>query len=152
MDVVGIYNAALSHLLASGLFEHVNGHESTSPPANRGLAADMWFRSIGPVPAASGLAATSGRIIFLIRIYASLLQEPKDGIDLQIIEALDVLMDAYSSDFTLGGRVRQVDLLGAHGVPLDADGGYLRPNEENPYRTATINLPLIVSDLWEQEP
>jgi len=84
-------------------------------------------------------------------VYLNMLQEPQDAIDTNIMTAVDALMAAYSSDFDLGGLVRNVDLLGAHGDPLAADAGYLE-QDKRLYRVVVISLPLICNDLYTQAP
>jgi len=145
-----ILSAVESHALALGHFDRVNRHEPKSAPGN-GVSAAIWVQNLRPVAAASGLAATSARLELSVRVYLNMLQEPQDAIDTNIMTAVDALMAAYSSDFDLGGLVRNVDLLGAHGDPLQADAGYLEQDRKL-YRVVVITLPLIVSDLWAQAP
>lgn len=150
LNVTGILDALVSHAMASGLFERVNGHEPASAPGH-GLTAAAWADSIAPVPAASGLAATSARVVFNVRIYTSMLAEPADAIDPNMLAAVDQLMTAYSGDFELGGAVRNVDLLGQTGTPLSAQAGYLQ-QDGTLYRVMTLVLPVLVNDVWEQVP
>lgn len=156
LDATGILTAVQDHALASGLFETVNLHEAKNAPGN-GLRAEIWVQSISPVPAGSGLKATTARIELTLRIRSNMLQEPQDAIDPAIISAVDVLMTAYSGDFTLGGKVRNVDLLGATpaigsgGGPLQAQAGYLNQDGKL-FRVMDITLPLVVNDVWEQIP
>jgi hypothetical protein len=137
-----------SHALASGWFERVNRHEPKSSPGN-GLTAAIWAQSIGPLPVASGLAATTSLIVFNVRVYTSMLQEPQDEIDPNVLGAVDALISAYSADFELGGNVRNIDLLGAHSPGLRADAGYLNQDGKL-YRVMTITMPVVVNDLWSQ--
>jgi hypothetical protein len=61
-------------------------------------------------------------------------------------------MRAYSGDYTLGGQVVLVDLLGqASDAQLEARAGYLRPDDGLVYRALTITIPLVRDDLWTQE-
>lgn len=149
LDVVTVLNAIESHALASGHFDQVSGHEPKSPPGN-GITAAVWVEQIGPAAGASGLASTSARLAFSVRLYTSMLTEPLDMIDPNLMAALDALMTAYSGDFALGGIVRDVDLLGAYGDPLSARAGYMT-QAGGEYRVLTIVLPVIVNDLWDQE-
>jgi hypothetical protein len=80
-----------------------------------------------------------------------MLTEPQDLIDPQIITATDALMAAYNGDFTLGGLVECVDLLGMTGQRLDARAGYLEQDRKI-YRVMTINLPCLVENAWPQAP
>jgi hypothetical protein len=86
---------------------------------------------------------------FTLRMFSNMLQEPQDAIDPEMLRSVDVLMGAYSSDFDLGGTVRNVDLLGAHGVGLSAVAGYLSVDNKM-FRVVDVTLPLIVNDVWEQ--
>lgn len=150
IDSNAILNAVVSHAAASGFFEQVNRHEPPHPQAV-GLTAAVWVDRLGPIPAASGLNATSSRLSVFERIFTSMLQDPPDAIDPQVLDATDYLMGAYSGDFTLGGEIRNVDLLGAHGIPLQAQAGYVPSPAGGPLqRVMTITIPLIISDTWTQ--
>lgn len=148
LDITTILGAVESHAVASGYFRRVNLHEPKSAPAKQ-LEVAIWANSVDPAPRVTGLQSTSSRIGFQVRIYKDMVSEPQDMIDSDMLEALDYLMAAYSGDFTLGGSVMQVDLLGAHGVPLRAQAGYLN-QDGRLFRVYTITLPLIVIDLWTQ--
>lgn len=150
LDVATILDRAESHALASGYFTRVNGSEPKSPPDTSGITCALWVEEIGPARGGSGLDSTSVRLAFFVRLYAGLLTEAEDAIDPNLMAALDALMAAYSGDFTLGGLVRKVDLLGAYGDPLGARAGYLVESGAE-YRVMTITLPVIVNDLWDQE-
>jgi hypothetical protein len=145
-----IVDAAASHALATGRYERVNRHEPKSDPGS-GLSAAIWVQRVTPVPTASGLVATTARVELTVRSYANMLTEPQDEIDPTIYAAVDDLMAAYSGDFTLGGLVRDVDLLGQAGEPLGARAGYLSIQGAMK-RVMDIALPLIVSDVWTQAP
>lgn len=149
LDTGAVIDAVRDHALTLGRFESVNGHEPVSNPQN-GLTAAVWVDRIGPVALASGLAVTSARLALNVRIYTKALQEPRDAIDPEVVGAVDALMNAYSGDFTLGGLVRNVDLLGAHGIPLQAQAGYLDIGGVQ-YRVVTLVVPVVVSDVWSQE-
>lgn len=150
LDIAAILDGVVSHALMLGLFERVNAHEPANAPGH-GLTCAVWADSVAPLPAGSGLASTSARVVFNARIYTSMLQEPADAIDPNMVAAVDALMSAYSGDFELGGSVRNVDLLGQAGVPLSAQAGYLQQDGQL-FRVMTIVLPVIVNDVWEQVP
>ncbi len=59
LDSAPIINAVVSHAMASGHFEQVNGHEPANPPGH-GLTAAVWVDLVEPVRS-SGLARTSAR-------------------------------------------------------------------------------------------
>ncbi len=100
-------------------------------------------------PHHSGLISTTFRIELACRIYVSMLREPQASIDPDITAAAWDLMSMYSSGFTLGGLVRQVDLLGESGEPLDLKFGYIGIDKRL-YRIAEITLPVIANDVFTQ--
>lgn len=149
LNAAALLGAAVDHALRLGLFEKVNQHEPKAAPG-KGLSAAVWVQRLQPVRS-SGLASTSVRVELRERLYTSMIQDPQDGIDPNLLDATDALMAAYSADFTLGSLVRSVDLLGAHGDPLSAQAGYLNQDGQL-LRVMDITLPLLVNDLWEQVP
>ena len=148
LDIDTMLDGIISHALASGWFERVNvrtGEPKNAPGS--GLTVAVWAQSIDPLPRRSGLATTSARVELMERIYSNMLQEPVDMIDPNVIKATDVLMAAYTGDFSLGGSIAEVDLQGAYGTALRAQAGYVTINQTM-YRCMDITLPLIVNDLW----
>ncbi len=148
MNTEAMMSALVSHALEAGLFESANKHEPKSAPGT-GTHAAIWVQSISPVALASGLASTSARIEFSVRVYVSMIAEPQDAIDPASGLAVDVLMTKYSADFTLGGTIKNVDVLGACGPGLSAEAGYLQV-DQGMYRVMTITVPLIVNDAYTQ--
>lgn len=138
-----------NHALASGYFDRVNQHEPKNKPG-RGLTCAMWIDRIEPARGMSGLTATSARVVFNVRVYTNMLQNPQDAIDPNVMIATDALMEAYSGDFTLSGDAAFIDLMGATpGHTLEAQSGYI--NIDNMvYRVMTISVPVIVNDAWPQ--
>lgn len=147
LDINGILNAVVSHALALGHFEAVNGHEPKNAPGT-GLTAAVWVDRVDTVRS-SGLDSTSVRLLLNVRLYTGAEQEPADAIDPALLTALDELMRAYVGDFTLGGLVREVDVRGTHGIGLEARAGYLQQDAAL-LRVMTITLPAIINDLWEE--
>src|SRR5690606_6200689 len=111
-----------------------------------GLTCAVWIDLIEPARGRSGLAATSARVVFNVRVYTNMLQNPQDAIDPNVMAAVDALFEAYSGDFELGGDAEFIDLMGAtQGHPLRAQSGYI--NIDNMvYRVMTITVPVVVSD------
>ena len=139
-----------THALTSGLFERVNTHECASPPG-RGLTCEIWTGGWSLVPATSGLAVVSMRLELVVRLLCFADREPRDTIDTDLDVASHLLGEAYAGDFTLGGEVSEVDLLGAHGPGLACVAGYVLVDSTR-YRTRTITLPLIIDDVWTEAP
>lgn len=148
LGAVAIIQAAIDHLLTSGLFESVQGHEATSAPGN-GLTADVWLGPVKPAPLNSGLAETSAILTLIARIYANANMQPVDEIETAVAGAVDTLITAYSGDFTFGDLVEYIDLLGAHGTSLSADPGYVTVGGVF-YRCMTITIPCVIDNAWGQ--
>lgn len=148
LDITGLFNGMVNHALMTGLFARVNRHEPKSAPPS-GLTCALWADAIDPAPRASGLAATAGRIAFILRVGTNMLADPQDGIDPEIVSAVDTLLGLFSGDFDLGGRVRNIDLLGEHGTPLRAQAGYISLSGVH-QRVMDVTVPVIVNDLWNQ--
>jgi len=151
LDIDSILDRIISHAMASGYFDLVNGHEPKNAPnaASTGLVAAVWVDTIRPALGSSGLASDSAVAVFNVRVYTSMLQEPQDAIDPAVVRAVDALFSAYAGDFQLGDNVRMVDLRGTEGVPLQAKAGYLNQDQKL-YRVMTITLPVIVNDVWDE--
>lgn len=150
IEAQAILDAVVSHAMSTGRFDAVNQHEPKNAPGH-GLTCAIWVQSIEPAVGQHGLIATTARFTLSVRLYTSMLAEPQDLIDPYVVGAVDMLMGAYSSDFTLDGLVRNVDLLGQGGQGMRADAGYLNVSG-NMMRVMTISLPLIVNDVWSQQP
>lgn len=149
LDINAILDAMVSHAMSTGYFQQVNEHESKQS-AFEGLTCEIWIETVSPVKS-SGLDTTSLRIQFQVRIYSGTMQEPYDDVDSGLVTALDALMRAYVGDFTLGGLIRHVDVFGAHGSHLMARTGFVN-HDGKEFRVFSVNVPLIVDDLWDQAP
>ncbi len=149
LDITGIYAAIESHALASGWFDRVAGHEPKNAPGH-GFSLALWLDEIAPDPESSGLSSTSGRVTLNARIYTSMLADDQDAIDPTLAGATHDLMGRLSGDFTLGGRVRNIDLLGqSSNGRLSAKAGYLNQDGKL-FRVMVITIPVLINDLWEQ--
>lgn len=148
INATSVMDKMQSHAMALGVFERVNLHEPKNAPGS-GLSAAIWIDYIGPVPTSSGLAATSSLLVFNIRIYSSMLAEPQDYIDPNVIDAVDLLMGAYSGNFELGSSVAWIDLLGQSGRQMEAQAGYINQDGKL-FRIMTITLPVVLNDVWSQ--
>jgi hypothetical protein len=146
--VLDVFSRLESYAMSSGRFDAVNGHEPKSAPGN-GITYAVWIQNIRP--ALSGLSATSGLLMFNGRIYKPFTSIPYDAIDPQVTSATLDIMAAMSGDFKLGEAddVRNVDLLGSTGYSLMANAGYVEV-DRHMYRCMTIQIPIIMNDLFVQ--
>lgn len=140
-----------SHAMASGWFDRVNQHEPKSKPG-RGLTCAVWIDRIEPARSRSGLTATDARVVFNVRVYTNMLQQPQDAIDPNVMDAVDALFEAYTGDFQLGSESRFIDVLGmTQGHALDSQSGYINIDNMT-YRVMTISVPVIIENAWTQAP
>jgi hypothetical protein len=148
--VASLVSALESIAQQLGVFRSTNFHEPKSAPGS-GLRLAIWVQSIEPIPLASGLSSTSGYVVCFARCYGNMLTKPEDEIDPRVMTAMTTLIGAYSADFTLGGTVRNIDLLGEYGQKLTAVAGYVTIGGAM-YRQMTLTVPVIINDMWTQEP
>jgi hypothetical protein len=146
--VAALIDNLVSTALDLGEFRAVNFHEPKAAPGS-GLRLALWVQSIEPIPMASGLASTSGYVVANARAYGNMLAKPEDDVDPRIMSAMAALIAAYSGDFTLGGTIRNIDLLGEYGQKLSAQAGYITIASAM-YRIMTLTIPCIVNDMWTQ--
>lgn len=151
IDSQDLIDRIASHAMTTGYFDRVNQHEPKNKPG-RGMTCAVWIDRIEPARGRSGLTATDARVVFNVRIYTNMIQNPQDMIDPSLMAAADVLFEAYSGDFQLGDDSRFIDLLGmTQGHPLFCQSGYI--NIDNMvYRVLTFTVPVIVSNAWVQAP
>lgn len=144
-----VFEKIEGYALSSGRFDTVGKHEPKNAPGN-GLSAALWIQSIVPIRS-SGAAATSGVVLFQFRIYTNFKQMPYDMIDPNVTAATTDLMGTLSADFDFGGvaGVRNIDLLGAYGVKMDAQAGYV-DIDRSLFRVMTIRIPVVVNDMFVQ--
>ena len=146
--VASLIDNLVSTALELGEFRSINFHEPKAAPGS-GLRLALWVQSIEPIPMASGLASTSGYVVANARAYGNMLAKPEDDVDPRIMSAMAALIAAYSGDFTLGGTIRNIDLLGEYGQKLSAQAGYITIASAM-YRIMTLTIPCIVNDMWTQ--
>lgn len=143
-----IFDAVVSDAQRSGYFDKVNQHEPKRAPGT-GMTAAVWVQSIAPVPLISGLATTSGLIVFTLRMYQNMFKDPPDMIDPGMMKAVSNLIRRYHDDFDFAGAIRNVDLLGAYGPSLSAQAGYLEIDKKE-FRIMDLTIPCLVDDIWPQ--
>jgi len=148
LNTAALVDELVSKALQLGVFEKVNTHEPKSQPGP-GMTAAIWVDRVQPFQQGSGLNSTSVVVLFMFRIYQSAFSEPQDAIDPRVLQATDTLLDKYSGNFTLGGQIREVDLLGEAGTPLSSQAGWLNLDGKI-FRVMDVFVPVIISDVWSQ--
>lgn len=149
LNISGLLDAVVTHASEIGLFDTVGRHETKRAPG-QGITASVWVNSVSPIQS-SGLATTTARVEFMVRIYFSTTRQPYDDNDMLLTQALDALYAAYIDNFTLGGLVRHVDVFGAYGQGLSARAGFVN-QDGHEFRVFSVVLPVVVDDLYPQVP
>ena len=144
-DVNSLYAALESHALSLGVFRRVNTHDSENAPGE-GLSCSIILGPIAASGAMSGLGSVSGTITFLVMVWNSMMQKPLDGVDPAILTAVSTLLNEYSGNFTLGGTVRNIDLLALRSEPVYVE------QEGKQFRVERISLRIVIDDLWVMSP
>lgn len=149
-----IVDSIVSHALNLGVFEQVNFQTPTNTP-DKGLSMDVTVANITPI-VESGLNSVSVVIEFNLLIVTHLIQSPENQIDKSIINAVDLLLTEYCNNITFNNELRNVDIFGSSSSGISANFGYIEFENTriapaaNTYRAATITLPLIVNDVWDE--
>jgi hypothetical protein len=140
-----LFSSLESHALSLGIFRRVDNHEPENAPGD-GISCSIILGPIAASGAMSGLGSVSGTITFLIMIWSSMMQKPLDGIDPGVLTAVSTLLNEYSGNFTLGGTVRDIDLLSLRAEPVYVE------QEGKQFRVEQISLPIVIDDLWIMSP
>lgn len=151
IDSRALLRELASHAARLGVFGEVNTHEPKSAPHPTGRpSAHVFLAGIAPATrVTNSLTHTSVVVTGVIRVYVPMLQEPQDDIDPAICGAVDAVMNSVSGEFTLGGLVDEVDLLGIEGQPMAAQFGHL-PLDKTMFRVADVFVPMAIHDVWER--
>lgn len=142
-----VIQAVASDAQQTGWFQSVETNEPKSAPASD-MHYAVWAMSVDPVKS-SGLISSSMRIELAGVVYVNMLRDPQGDIDADMMAAGWDLMARYSGSFTLGGLVREVDLLGSEGAPLAIKFGYVGIDKRL-HRIAALTIPLICDDVFDQ--
>lgn len=153
VDSDSIIKAVISHASSTGFFDRFAGHEPKSSPGS-GLTGSVWVDRVDPITSRSGLAIVSAKLTLNVRLYTNMkpgaTPDEADMIDPNLTKAVDAMMSAYAGAFTLDGLIEEVDLLGmSGGTPLSARYGYIDIGGTL-YRAATLTVPCIVGDVWQE--
>lgn len=136
-----LFQAIQSALQQLAIFQAVDRHEPENSPGNR-LYCSVTLESIKADGTVSGLGEVSGVITFTARIWSWAMQRPLDDIDPEALGAVSAVMGAFSGGFTLGGTVRNIDLMSMQAQARWADF------EGKQFRVIEVAVPVVVNDLW----
>lgn len=155
LDIQGLLDAVCSVAQRIGHLDTCATHEPREAP-NTAAHGAFWWNGMRPVRV-SGLAGVATCVTLMGRIYLPAgngTNLPYDRIERELLAITDRLMAGFCGQFTLGGRVRNVDIFGAHSPGLSSDPGWARFGGANGavFRIATFTLPLIVNDMYPEVP
>jgi hypothetical protein len=148
LNTQAIIDAVATQAMTTGRFDVINTHEAKNGPGNQ-MVCDITVRSGRALAMASGLSVTSCLLTLSVVCYCSMLQDPQDTIDTQLNDCVDDLCNLYVGGFTLGGLIRNVDVLGQFGQELAWTFGHIDISKQA-VRAAEIMLPLVVNDAWTE--
>ncbi len=137
-----LFTAIQSYAEQLGIFQATETHDPWNAPGNR-LFCSITLGPIRPV-ASSGLAAVSGQVTLLVRVWSGAEQKPLNNIDPEVLSAVCALMGQFAGGFTLGGTVRDIDLMAMSAQPAYVDF------EGKPFRTVEIQLPIVINDMFTE--
>jgi hypothetical protein len=140
--------ALLNLAKATGMFEVARLTEFKSAPPN-GLCFALWVQQLGAAPTGSGMAVTTVVLQATARLYIPMLTKPEELVEVRITDAADAYLGALSGSFTLGGSVRNIDLLGEMGEPMVWTYGYITVDSKM-YRIADLPINIVINDAWTQ--
>jgi hypothetical protein len=150
VDVEGTITRLVNHAKMLGAFEVARATEFKSAPPNA-LCFALWVQRLGSSPVGSGLSSTNAALQVTARIYFPMTHKPEAEIEGKVFGAAGGYLGRINGDYTLGGTVRNVDILGEVGDVLAWQGGYLAIDNKVS-RIADLNMNVIFNNSWEQAP
>lgn len=134
--------AIASYMKAKGYIRKVDVGEPKNPPAEN-ISACVFMDSAGVVELT--LNSTIELHVVIARIYMNIDQEPVDRLEKEIARTVSRIKNDLAGEYDLGATIRQVDVGGEYGTPLNAEMGYIELGGIT-FRTADVQIPLVVDD------
>lgn len=130
-------------------FQQVLTHEPKNKP-QKDVTLAFWLTDLKPSVKFSDMEGTAGVVTFNHRIYVNFpLGKPEDSTEAKLLNAASLLMNEYSNEFSFGGTVIAVDLLGMDSSGLSMRTGYVSI-DNTVFRMADVTVPIIIDNLWTQ--
>ena len=147
MSILGAHQVIKDQLLKLGIFDHVAQHEPSAPPG-KGLYAAMWFDEIRPSQETSVLSGADMLYVLTVRMYKSAASQPQDSIDLDLLAALDAVLDLLISNHRLDGEAFGVDVLPRASEGLRAVTDYVDFGRNQFFRVIDLSIPVVVDGVY----
>lgn len=137
------HDELISRLLAIKKFDHVAQAEPASPPG-KGLYAAVWFDRIQPVTNLSTLTHIAMLYVYMVRLYKNANTEPRDSIDLDLVDATDAFLSSVFGTHKLGSTLYEIDALGRYSDGVQVNTDYVQFGGRNAalYRVVDVSLPV----------
>lgn len=149
VDAAGVLRKLVDHAKLSGVkFEVARLGEFKSAPPN-GLCFALWVEDLGSAPAGSGLATTTALMRCTARLYMPLTYRPEEDIEIRPAAAADAYLTRLNGDLTLGGTVRNIDILAEMAEQPVWRFGHANIDNKL-FRIADLPIGVIFNDAWEQ--
>jgi hypothetical protein len=148
VDPGPILHAELDHAHALGVFDVARLSEFKSPPPPA-LCFALWVQQLGPAPEGSGLASTTGILHTTARLYMPMWHKPESDIEIKMASAASGYLGRLNGALTLGGLVRNVDMLAEMGQAMAWQFGYVTIDNKL-YRIADLQIYAVLNDAWDQ--
>lgn len=149
MTVRTAHNELISRLLAIKKFDKVAQAEPEQAPG-KGVYAAVWFDRIAPVANLSTLTNIAMVYTYMVRFYKPATSEPRDSIDIDLVEALDAFLESIFGTHKMGSTLYEVDVLARYsdGVQVNTDYVQFGGRSSGVYRVIDISLPIYGLDAY----
>lgn len=144
----GVLSTVVDKVSGTGKFETVFPYEPLSAPTETLSAAVFVSDPVTPIASTSGLTGADARLVIMVRVLRrASMASPGEDVDLDALDAADAVMDALAGGYTLGGTVRNVDVLGESGQGLTILPGYATI-DKTIFRLMDITVPVEMNNVW----
>ena len=144
-DISDTLDQVLSHAAASAHCDAWSLGEPITPPAGQRLHAAVYMRDTDTV----SLYLDGGTLEVhnvILRLYRPVLREPIANSERELAQAASDLRQDLVEDFTLGAKVREIDVAGAiGGEGLGTEWGHVVIDNVM-FRIVDIRIPIVVDD------
>lgn len=143
-----VLRALRDHARLTGRFEHARIGEYKKTPGPK-LRFAVWLENLGSAAFGSGLSSTAGLVAATARLYMPTDHRPEDEVETLPAAAADLYLGRLNADLTLGGLVRNIDVLAEQGQQLLWEFGHI-VYDQTIYRIADLPVRCVVNDAWPQ--
>lgn len=148
LDPGAVLTTLLDYAREQGVYEVVRLTEFTTPPPS-GLCFALWAEALGTTQTGTGLASTNALVRCMARIYYPAFGKDSATHEVRMINAASGYLGKLNGGFTLGGTVRNVDILGETGELPEWEFGHAGIDNKIS-RIADLSIRAVLNDVWIQ--